>query len=857
MLFYGAFPRRPRSSALTRVMMVVILASAACVLCLVDSRETIARTSLEAEASQPGSPAIKFPSECLVLPPTERFGRAALHRDAVAAQLVAGRFSPPRAGDVLTLGDGSTRKWEALKASKDGSFSHRALGGGYAYFSVTADKEQIMLLEAAGHSAVHVNGEPRGGDPYSYGYLHLPVVLRQGSNDFLFQVGRGKLSAKLVPPKAPVALDLSDPTLPDLLVGQEVETWAAVVVVNASKDRLDELEMQASCAGAPPAVSKLASIPPLSIRKVGFRLQAPAPQKEGNCEVQLKLTHGPADKQSLLDAALFTIGVRRPEQTHKRTFVSSLDGSVQYYSLVPRTHGQEATSQGSKKPGLVLTLHGAAVEATGQAACFTPKPWAHVVAPTNRRPYGFDWEDWGRLDALEVLDVVEHELGTDPQRTYLTGHSMGGHGTWHLGVTYPDRFAAIGPSAGWISMWSYAGARRPEHPDALQEMVLRAVSPSDTLALARNYALEGIYVLHGDKDDNVPVQQARTMIKHLADFHRDFAYYERPGAGHWWGNPCVDWPPMFEFFTRHTLPARAAVRQVQFTTASPGVSSHCHWASIEAQIHALQISSIDLRYDPGKRSFAGTTSNVARLALDLGHVSPGGTIQVELDGQKLPAIDKPANGTRPRLRRRHDQWSLLDRPDPSHKSPERYGPFKDAFRNHALFVYGTRGTPEQNAWSFARARYDAETFYYRGNGSVDVIADEAFAANAEPDRAVILYGNAQSNRAWQVLLAKSPVQVVNGRVRIGDREVTGEDLACLFIQPRMGSDRALVGVVSGTGLPGMRLTEYLPYFISGVGYPDCILLGCETLRTGAAGVRAAGFFGEDWGVDSGEFAWRK
>ena len=73
----------------------------------------------------------------------------------------------------MTLADGSTRKWEALKASKDGSFSHRALSGGYAYFAVTADKEEIMLLEAAGHSAVHVNGEPRGGDPYSYGYLHL------------------------------------------------------------------------------------------------------------------------------------------------------------------------------------------------------------------------------------------------------------------------------------------------------------------------------------------------------------------------------------------------------------------------------------------------------------------------------------------------------------------------------------------------------------------------------------------------------------------------------------------------------------------------------------------------------------
>src|SRR5262249_677740 len=144
--------------------------------------------------------------------------------------------------------------------------------------------------------------------------------------------------------------------------------------------------------------------------------------------------------------------VRRPDQLQARTFRSGIDGSVQYYAVVPAKTGA-GESQGAK-PGLVLTLHGAAVEATGQAACYQARPWAHIVAPPNRRPYGFDWEDWGRLDALEVLEQARKDLGTDPRRTWLTGHSMGGHGTWYLGVTYPDRFAAIAPSAGWISMWS-------------------------------------------------------------------------------------------------------------------------------------------------------------------------------------------------------------------------------------------------------------------------------------------------------------------------------------------------------------------------------------------------------------------
>src|SRR5262249_37686614 len=160
---------------------------------------------------------------------------------------------------------------------------------------------------------------------------------------------------------------------------------------------------------------------------------------------------------------------------------------------------------------LFLTLHGAGVEAIGQADAYEAKAWGHLVAPTNRRPYGFDWEDWGRRDAIEVLELAQRELGTDPRRTYLTGHSMGGHGVWQVGATFPDRFAAIGPSAGWISFRSYGGQAAPANPTPVQSMLLRAASPGDTLALERNYAEQGVYILHGSADDNVPPSEARTM----------------------------------------------------------------------------------------------------------------------------------------------------------------------------------------------------------------------------------------------------------------------------------------------------------------------------------------------------------
>jgi dienelactone hydrolase len=800
-----------------------------------------------------------------------RPGRAAVHVDALESQIVAGPWAAPKAGDTVTLPDGSPRTWEAATVGEDGWLNHPALAGGYAYTSVSAEASQVMLLEAVAHSMVYVNGEPRVGDPYQTGIVRLPMLLRPGTNGFLFHCGRGRVKARLVAPQSPALLHVGDATLPDLIVGEKVQTWGAVVVLNATPQALGNLSLAASSAHGATTRTHLPTVPPLSLRKVGFPLKGPAPKAEGPCQVELWLMGKEGGRRQTLDTATLDLRVRQPQQTHKRTFLSQIDGSVQYYAVNPRQPVEKPTAhpslvtRHSSLPALFLTLHGAGVEAIGQADAYEGKTWGHLVAPTNRRPFGFDWEDWGRLDALEVLETAQRELHTDPSRTYLTGHSMGGHGVWHLGATFPDRFAAIGPSAGWISFWSYAGTRRDENPTAVQRMLQRATAPSDTLALVRNHAQHGVYILHGAVDDNVPVAQAQAMNQHLSGFHRDFLYHEQPDAGHWWdasdepGTDCVDWAPMFDFFARHALPSDESVRQVDFTTASPGVSAWSHWACIEAQIHPLQPSSVQVRCDPGQRRFVGTTDNVARLSFNLRHIPPGGPIQVELDGQKMENMAWPTGIRQIWLAREGEKWSPTAEPSPSLKGPHRYGPFKEAFRYRMLFVYGTQGSPEENAWAFAKARYDAEQFWYRGNGSVDVIPDVEFNASADRDRSVILYGNAETHAAWDVLLADSPVQVRRGSIRIGPREVAKQEegLACLFLRPRPGSDQSVVGVVAGSGLAGMRLTDRLAYFVSGVGYPDCLVLGPEVLTQGSASVRVAGFFGMDWSVESGEFAWRE
>lgn len=777
--------------------------------------------------------------------------RSAFHTDLIEAQVVAGTWSVPHAGTALTMADGTNRVWEAVVAEPDGNFKHAALRGGYVYLPYVSDTPRVMLLQAYGHSMVYVNGEPRTGDPYQNGSLSLPVQLRVGTNDFLFSVGRGALRVELAEPPKPVFVDLRDTTTPDVISGKPMDAWGAVLVVNATTQAIDGLTLTATSKGGRSTRTTVPPLLPLSTRKVGFRLQHSGRSQTNQVTFTVQLS-GLQRARVPLDSASLSLRVRGTDQTRRETFVSEQDGSVQYFGVNPA----KPLGRHSEAPALILSAHGAGVEAQGQAEAYAPKTWAHVVTPTNRRAYGFDWEDWGRRDAMEVLAIARQRLGTDPRRTYLTGHSMGGHGTWQLGATFPDQFAAIAPSAGWISFFTYAGGRRYEGTNALAQLIQRAATPSDTLVLASNFLHHGIYILHGDADDNVPVSEARTMRSVLEKFHRDLAWHEQPGAGHWWGNACVDWPPLFDLFARHQIPSDESLRAVHFTTANPGISSASHWVSIEAQLHDLRPSTLDAHWDPSARRFAALTENVARLAFRLAHVPPGPAPTVVLDGQSLTNLTVRAGDARIWFARVDAAWCQVEPPSLAWKGPHRYGPFKEAFQHRMMFVYGTCGTPEENAWAFAKARFDAESFRYRGNASVDVVPDTAFLPAREPDRSVILYGHAESNSAWDALLGGSPVQVRRGEVVVGSRELRAHDLAALFLRPRPGSDRASVGVVTGTGPAGMRLTDRVPYFLAGVAFPDCTVFGPDTLEVGAAGARVTGFFGPDWSVPGGEFVWR-
>jgi poly(3-hydroxybutyrate) depolymerase len=800
-----------------------------------------------------------------------RSGRVLVRTDALMAARAADLAIAPAPDGPISQSPDAPR-WQAAKADETGAFAPDVGRGGYLRIVRRNDTggPVVMVLEASGHAMVYVNGEPRMGDPYGHGYVALPIELREGENELLFApAGRGAFRASLRAPTAEVELETRDLTLPDIVRNE------GGAIVQPSRNLVFGVPVR-NCTAAPLRVELLTrlddaswavvateTLPPLSVIKlpgvlslgndsrsattsVGIDI---AVQREGPWGASLQGSRRPASELRPLAQARLDLPVVEETKAHRVTFVSAIDESAQYYAvLAPR---QRTSLEAA--PGLVLSLHGASVEAIDQARSYSPKHDLWIVCPTNRRPFGFDWEDWGRRDALEVLELAQADIAAmlgaraiDPRRIFLTGHSMGGHGTWQLASLFPDKFAAAAPSAGWISFFTYPQANEPsQHPMAIASQ--RAAGSSDTLAMLDNLHATPLFVLHGDADDNVPVEQARRMRELLAPTHPDFHFYEEPGAGHWWdsgefgafdGAACVDFPSIFRLFQERSLPRESSISKVQFTTVNPAISNGTRIVKILAQQERLVPSTVKLQLSRRQPMAVVTTTNVQTLELRVGSAEKHITCLV--DGTELQAPVR--DGVVLLWRSSEGRWHALSdehaalRTRPSADLP---GSFKAGYEGFTL-VYGTIGKPEENAASFARARFDAEQWWVRGNGRARVQPD----TERLPDsKYVVLYGNADTNRAWRRLVGAPDANVaVNaGRnfVRIRNagstRTFEGSDLALLAIH-RIDENR-FVTLVGTTGPGGDIASSRVPTFVAGAGIAEITLLRAGML--GAASLEAA------------------
>ncbi len=181
--------------------------------------------------------------------------------------------------------------------------------------------------------------------------------------------------------------------------------------------------------------------------------------------------------------------VQMPKQYQ---FTKTISAQVNYLLFLPK--GYDA--KGEKRWPLMLFLHGAGERGTNIWKVTTHGP-PKIVATQPDFPFILvspqcpEHQIWSRDVLLGLLDDIIANYAVDTNRVYLTGISMGGYGTWDLGLSHPDRFAAIVPICGG------------------GELITAMMSSRDKRQALLSL---GVWAFHGGKDPVVPLAESQRMV---------------------------------------------------------------------------------------------------------------------------------------------------------------------------------------------------------------------------------------------------------------------------------------------------------------------------------------------------------
>lgn len=190
---------------------------------------------------------------------------------------------------------------------------------------------------------------------------------------------------------------------------------------------------------------------------------------------------------------------------YRWAYRSDVDKTLQPYRVFVPAHYDAA-----KPTPMVVALHGMGGDENSYFTAYANgiiKREAEargylVVCPKGRGTASMYAGD-AEKDVLDVIAAMKRDYNVDADRIYLTGHSMGGYGTWSIAPKYPDLFAAIAPIAGGGLPGSLSKIKHvPE------------------------------IVVHGDKDPTVPVERSRVMVKAAKELGIEIQYIEVPGGNH-------------------------------------------------------------------------------------------------------------------------------------------------------------------------------------------------------------------------------------------------------------------------------------------------------------------------------------
>lgn len=243
------------------------------------------------------------------------------------------------------------------------------------------------------------------------------------------------------------------------------------------------------------------------------------------------------------------------------------------------------------------------------------------------------------------------------------------------------------------------------------------------------------------------------------------------------------------------------------------------------------------------------TRNIRQFSLFLSNgLLPYGKITLLIDGEKFShtfTINKEFTFFK---KGAEFQMGKIIHP-PMRKSPEFYGPIKQAYFSPFVLVYGTGGDSLTTEITLHQARLEAARWWRFANGFTEILPDTEVTPEVMKDYNLILFGGPKENSITTKINKSLPIKTDGQKVFFGKKEISGDGIAIEYIYPNPSNPNKFVFVHQGTGLDGLKLSTFFNAIYSGAGLPDFIIFDDDVKYKGWGGVQGAGFFDSNWKID--------
>ncbi len=169
-------------------------------------------------------------------------------------------------------------------------------------------------------------------------------------------------------------------------------------------------------------------------------------------------------------------------------------------------------------PGTALPMIVALVGGMGTSNANFAAIWAEhgdgdfiILAPSTGGTKQGIWWNSGKYNVIAAIEETVSRYNVDTNRIYITGHSNGGIGAWHIAARFPDIFAGLAPNAG------FAGG---EGLKSLDNAVLENLIHVPAL------------VQHGARDSVIPLKNAEISVARMKEFGCDVEMITYPNLSH-------------------------------------------------------------------------------------------------------------------------------------------------------------------------------------------------------------------------------------------------------------------------------------------------------------------------------------